>query len=85
MGGIELDLADATPDPGGATVDVLAVMGGVDITVPGTWAVQVEHEAFAGGVEVGVPDIEDLPSDAPLLTIRVRACMGGVHVGATTS
>jgi len=83
MGGIELDLTGSTPVPGGATVDVLAVMGGVEVKVPGTWAVEVEQEVVAGGVEVRVPDIEDLPPDAPLVTVRVRAYLGGVEVRAS--
>lgn len=82
MGGIELDLTDATPDPDAAAVDVLAVMGGVEVTVPETWVVEVEQEVVAGGVDVRVPDPETLPSDAPRLTIRVRAYMGGVEVRA---
>jgi len=64
---------------------VLAVMGGVEVNVPGTWAVQVEHKMIAGGVDVRLPDIQDLPADAPQLTIHVRACMGGVKAGTTTS
>jgi hypothetical protein len=85
MGGIQLDLTGATPAEDGATVDVLAVMGGVDVTVPDTWAVRVEDEAVAGGVEARVPDLDDLPADAPRLTIRVRAYFGGVQVTAKTA
>ncbi len=85
MGGIDLDLTHATPDPDGATIEVLAVMGGVDVTVPATWAVQVEDESIAGGVDARVPDADGLPADAPRLSIRVRAYFGGVQVTAPAS
>jgi hypothetical protein len=80
MGGIDLDLTGATPAPGGAALEVLAVMGGVDVTVRDTWRVQVEHDAVAGGVEVRVTSDEDLPADAPRLDVHVRATFGGVKV-----
>lgn len=80
MGGIDLDLRDATLDPAGATIDLNATMGGVQITVPEAWAVDIDKSALAGGVEAKVTAREDLPDDAPSLHIRAVVRMGGALV-----
>jgi predicted membrane protein len=80
MGGVELDLRDATLDPHGATLDLRATMGGAQVTVPPGWAVDVEVEGLAGGFEVDVTPSEELPEDAPKLHIHAVTCMGGGQV-----
>ncbi len=80
VGGVELDLRAATLDATGATLDVAATMGGVQIMVPAGWAVDVDEHAMAGGVEVRVTGPDDLPDDAPTLNVRATARMGGVLV-----
>ena len=82
MGGLELDLRDASPNPGGASLDVYAVMGGVQITVPPEWAVQVEKSTVAGGVDLHLPRSEELSEDAPTLQVNAFACMGGSRSSA---
>lgn len=80
MGGVELDLRDATLDPDGATLDVDATMGGVQIMVPPNWAVEIDKQALAGGVEARVTARESLPEDAPHLHVRAAVRMGGALV-----
>jgi len=77
MGGIDLDLRDATLDPAGAELEVRATMGGVQVTVSEDWAVEVDTETKAGGFEVNVTPLEDLPDDAPKLHIHASTRMGG--------
>ncbi len=80
MGGIDLDLRAATLDPAGASLDVNATMGGVQVTVPQAWAVDVDKSVLAGGFEAKLTPPEELPDDAPTLHIRAVVCMGGVLV-----
>jgi predicted membrane protein len=80
MGGIDLDLRDATLDPAGATLDVKTTMGGVQVMVPEQWAVEVDQTGIAGGVQANVTPREELPVDAPTLHVHVAARMGGVLV-----
>jgi len=85
MSGVDLDLRDATLDPSGATIDVNATMGGVRITVPDNWAVDIDQSALAAGVDAKVRSPETLPDDAPALRIRAVVRMGGVLVAPTTN
>jgi len=80
MGGVDLDLRDATLDSGGAKLELKATMGGVQAVVPKDWAVDVDAETRAGEVEVNVTPLEDLPDDAPKLHIDAMSRMGGVLV-----
>jgi predicted membrane protein len=79
MGGGKLDLREAVIAPSAeAVVDVTAIMGGYEITVPETWAVSVELVPFMGGYE----DKTRHPADptAPRLRIRGFVMMGGVEI-----
>jgi len=84
MGGVDLDLRDASLDSGGANLDLKATMGGVQAVVPEDWAVEVDIRETAGEVEVKVTPPEDLPDDAPKLHIDADARMGGVLVTTKT-
>ncbi|MDH3682529.1 MAG: cell wall-active antibiotics response protein [Acidimicrobiia bacterium] len=84
MGGVDLDLRDATLDPGGASLELKATMGGFQVTVPPDWAVDFDDDSVTGGLEVDVTPLEDLPADAPKLHIRAVAKMGGGKVTAGT-
>ena len=79
MGGIALDLRDATLDSAGAELELKATMGGVKVVVPEDWAVDVDTETPCG-FEVKVTPPEDLPEDAPRLHIDAVTRMGGVLV-----
>lgn len=85
MGGVDLDLRSATLDPGGASIDVNATMGGVQITVPTGWAVDLVRHAVAGGVDAKVAARDALPDDAPTLRVRAVVRMGGALVTTGTN
>jgi hypothetical protein len=82
MGGIKIDLCDATLDPDGATLELSATMGGIEVNVPEDWAVDIDERSILGGFAAKVTTPDDLPDDAPSLHIRVRSVMGGAAVTA---
>jgi hypothetical protein len=79
MGGAHLDLRRAQFSDQVTTMNVLALMGGVHITVPAGMRVEVSRIALMGGTHVRLGD-EMPPADAPLLRVRALALMGGVTV-----
>jgi predicted membrane protein len=40
MGGVRIDLRDATLDPSGASLELNTMMGGLEVLVPEDWAVE---------------------------------------------
>jgi hypothetical protein len=82
LGGVDLDLREATLDPAGADLDLSATWGGVNLTVPRDWRVQVEDRATLGGVEARVTPSEELPDDASTLRVVASARFGGVSIAA---
>ena len=78
MGGVELDLTGASIVDG-AVVSIRAMMGGVEVTVPETWRVEVTSSVFMGGVG-NLTDPDAVGDDAPVLVIDTVAVMGGVEV-----
>lgn len=80
LGGVDLDLREATLDASGADLDLSATLGGVNVTVPSDWRVVVDDRARLGGVEALVTDPEELPDDAPLLRVVAYARLGGVSI-----
>ena len=80
VGGAEIDLRQASLDPGGATLDVTAIVGGVQVLVPPEWAVEVESHGMLGGVDRQLTDPADLPADAPGLHVTAKAWLGGVQI-----
>ncbi len=85
MGGVDLDLTDATLDADGATLEVRATMGGVQVTVPAEWRVDVDDDSIAGAFDAKVTPSDDLPEDAPKLYIHAVARMGGGQVVTKTT
>lgn len=77
MGGIELDLTDATITEG-ATLKLSAIMGGIDVTVPQAWRVEVASTSIMGGV--GNATDPDAPGDGPLLIVSATTVMGGILI-----
>jgi len=80
MGGIQLDLTDASLHEAGADLELKTTMGGIMVTVPDDWAVELDGEAMAGGFDARVTQPEELPDDAPKLHVHAVARMGGVLV-----
>jgi len=79
LGGGTLDLRDAAPANGRAVVDVFGIMGGFEILVPRTWAIDIEVVAFMGNCEdkTTPPPAASIP---PRLTVRGFVMMGGVDI-----
>lgn len=80
MGGAGLDFREARMPPGETEVNVLAMMGGVEIIVPPGLAVETHGFGFMGGFEALDQAGDSREPDAPRLVIRGMAVMGGVDV-----
>lgn len=81
LGGIELDLRQASLGNGQATLDTFAVMGGIKIFVPDDWVVNFEATNVLGG-------FSDKRAHKPteyfgnVLTIKGLVVMGGVELNS---
>lgn len=78
MGGIDLDFREAALLEGVTEVVILAVMGGVKITVPDDVDVEVNGIGLMGGFEHVSQHLPGM--DRPLIRIKGLALMGGVSV-----
>ena len=78
MGGMTIDLTEAAFATS-ATLELTAVAGGIEVTVPGAWRVEMTSSAFAGGTE-NLTDPDSAADDAPLLLVDARAYFGGIAV-----
>ena len=80
MGGVELDLTEATIDDPPATLEMTVVMGGAEIAVPEGWKVRDDTRPVLGGVhshnEGGVGDEWEPPD----LVLTGKVIMGGVLI-----
>ena len=81
-GGGSIDLRAATLDPGGATLDVRTLFGGVRLVVPPGLRVRSEMVALFGGIGDGRDNAvgSDAEGDAPVLTLTGWAIFGGVGI-----
>jgi len=77
MGGMELDFSEVVLTAQETTIQVFALMGGMDITVPDGVAVRMDAFGFMGGT---TQPKGDAPSDAPVLRFQGVAIMGGIDV-----
>lgn len=95
MGRAELDLRNATMQPGEqAVLHVAAVMGAVIVRVPEEWKVDLRVTPIMGGVKNARhrsidADVDDAaveavesPTAPPRLVVRGIAVMGGVEIGS---
>ena len=86
MGGTQLDLRQATIEPGHeAVINVFAMMGGHEIWVPSGWMVASEVMPILGGVEdKRLPPIETAPRTStdgvPRLVLRGVVLLGGLVI-----
>lgn len=78
MGGCELDLRQATIAGDQAVIDVMAFMGGIEIYVPKSWAIEAKVLPLMGGV--GDETRLDKSGPTKRLVIRGLALMGGVEI-----
>lgn len=80
MGGAGMDFREARMPPGETEVNVLAMMGGVEIIVPPGLAVETHGMGLMGGFEAVDQAGAYTDPDAPRLVIRGLAVMGAVEV-----
>jgi predicted membrane protein len=77
FGDVDLDLRATTLPREGATLEVVAVFGEVEVVVPMGWAVEVTGPAVLG-------DLDDrtlgAPAGAPVLRVRVTVVLGDVEL-----
>jgi hypothetical protein len=79
FGGATLDLRQAHVDHD-ASVDALALFGGVDVVVPHGWRVAIDGTPIFGGFEDKTENDDEIPDDAPVLNVHATAIFGGVDV-----
>ncbi|HET9249803.1 MAG TPA: LiaF domain-containing protein [Actinomycetota bacterium] len=79
FGGATLDLREAHIDRE-ASVDALALFGGVDVVVPEGWRVALGGTPIFGGCEDKTEGNAELDDGAPLLRVHATAVFGGVGV-----
>jgi len=79
MGGVELDLRDATIEHDELVITAVAVMGGVDVLVPEGVEVQLGGFAIMGGNEQDHGNAPVRPG-TPVVHVRAYSLMGGVDV-----
>ncbi|MEA3510664.1 MAG: LiaF-related protein [Actinomycetota bacterium] len=78
MGGMTIDLTEAEISTS-ATLELTAVAGGIDVTVPANWRVEMTSTMFAGGAE-NLTDPDAADDKAPLLLVDARAYFGGIAI-----
>lgn len=79
FGGATLDLRDAHVDRE-ASVEALALFGGVDVLVPRGWRVALGGTPILGGFEDKTEGDGEISPDAPVLKVHATAILGGVDV-----
>lgn len=79
LGGLTLDLTEATPVPGGARISATAVMGGIDVVVPHGWRVEIRGLPLLGGWD-DTTARDDVSVGSPRLEIHALLVMGGLEV-----
>jgi hypothetical protein len=79
FGAVTLDLREAQVDDE-ATVDCVALFGGVEVLMPKRWRLALSGTPIFGGVEDKTSHDEPLQTDAPVLFVNAVALFGGVAV-----
>jgi hypothetical protein len=81
LAGLNLDLTQARPAPGGTDITVNCVLAGGDIRVPSGWKI-VSESRGAGGVTLkgATPDVEPEDPAAPQVRVHLSALLGGVTI-----
>lgn len=80
LGSVELDLREADLASGVSEIEVFALFGSVEITVPVGVRVECVGQAMLGNFESQLIGILELPADAPTLRIRGTAYLSSVEV-----
>ncbi len=79
LGGVTLDLSEALPIVGGATVTITSLLGGVAVLVPPGWLVEIRGLPLLGGWD-DTTDRSAVGADPPRLEVQVLVALGGIEV-----
>jgi predicted membrane protein len=79
MGGLEIDFRQAGLDKGQASLELTAIMGGIDIKVPPDWRVVIHGMPILGAVESKAASVPESQVKATL-HVRATAIMGGIEI-----
>lgn len=79
FGGAEINLLNADIQ-GTVVLEVTAVFGGIDLTVPAKWKVQTEITAILGGVEDKRAMNEESLNTDKVLILKGEAIFGGIEI-----
>ncbi len=79
MGGLELDLTQAKLKDNQATIELTAILGGIDLFVPRDWKVIVDSSAILGAVD---QKHKTSPATTIQMTLYVKATaiLGGIDI-----
>jgi Cell wall-active antibiotics response 4TMS YvqF len=78
-GGSTIDLRNASLDPAGATLNLRAIFGGLQLIVPESWRVERKMTSFMGGVD-DTRDPDRVDPSGPVLTLEGWAVFGGIGI-----
>jgi predicted membrane protein len=80
LGEVRLDLRNATLSPSGAVVDTFCLLGDLSVVVPRGWRVHVKGMPILGDFEDETDHDQDLPSNAPEITITGVSILADVDI-----
>jgi predicted membrane protein len=78
LGGVELDLRNATIEDDEAVIDLLVMFGGLEIRVPEDWVVIDEVATAVGGMENRTRSLQEPGSKR--LVVRGTVLFGGLDI-----
>jgi predicted membrane protein len=79
FGGMDLDLTRVKLADNQATVDLTAILGGINLFVPREWKVVVDSSSILGGVEDKHHPVPAVTVQ-PTLYVRATAILGGIDI-----
>lgn len=78
MGGMDIDLSGAKMAGDHCQIEATAIAGGIDITIPKNWKVELRGTPILGGYSNKTGIVEN--PLAPVLIVKGSAIMGGVEI-----
>jgi hypothetical protein len=79
LGGLDLDLTQAKLQENQATVELTAILGGIDLRVPRDWKVVVDSSAILGAVDDKHSSVA-ATTVQPTLYVKATAILGGIDI-----
>ena len=84
FGNIELDLREAEISEGITEIEIMAVFGNCEITIPAGVRIDCTGDGFAGNFELRVSGGVEAAPDAPMIRIRGTAYFANVEAKVRT-